>query len=79
MVLMVLAIGSMAERRHGFEKYWAPEYAKPAFSMLPAVMIGSDLTSAHCLLLFAYTPTHHLIQKNILYVTCQTGPSIQLC
>jgi hypothetical protein len=55
MVLMVLALGSMAENdRLDGTKNWAEQYAKPAFEMLPMVVAGNDLTSVQSLLLFAY-------------------------
>ena len=54
MVLMVLALGSLAEdTRIGIApRQESKFYAQAAFSMLPAVNVGMEITSVHCLILF---------------------------
>jgi len=56
MYLLVLALGSMAhpDGHTDLSHRWATEYAQSAFAMMPAVIISSDLTSVHCLILFRY-------------------------
>jgi hypothetical protein len=53
MFMLVMALGSLAEQEqisNGIQ--WAEYWAKPAFSMLPMVMMETDLTAVHCLILF---------------------------
>ena len=51
---MVLALGSLAmnDQIEPMQN-WAAEYAQPAFSLLPAVILQNDLTAVHCLILFS--------------------------
>jgi hypothetical protein len=56
MVLMILALGSLAEN-NGLNAQASSEsqfFAQVALSMLPDVIIGMDLISVHCLILFRY-------------------------
>jgi hypothetical protein len=56
MFLMLMALGSMAQKDK-IEKglYRADKYAKPAFAMLPMVMMDRNLRSVHCFILFRYS------------------------
>jgi len=51
-----MALGSMAQKDK-IEKglYRADKYAKPAFAMLPMVMMDRTLRSVHCFILFRYS------------------------
>jgi len=56
MFLLLMAIGSMAEKDTNTNSglYRAEKYAKPAFAMLPLVIMDNSLTGVHCFILFSY-------------------------
>jgi hypothetical protein len=54
MILMVLALGYLAQDDRLDSDIEAHEFTEPAFAMLPAVILGNDVTSAQCLILFWY-------------------------
>jgi hypothetical protein len=59
MVLMVLALGSMAQHDQlGTSNRRGSDYAQAAFAMLPAVMTGIDLASVHSLILVRCVNLH---------------------
>jgi hypothetical protein len=74
MVLMILALGSLAENNE-LDAQESPEsqfFAQAAFSMLPDVVAGMDLTSVHCLILFMYSISN---ANKSLYYQWQMKPS----
>ena len=62
MVLMVLALGSLGQNDEIQPlQNWAAEYAQPAFSMLPTVVMENDIVAVQCLILFRF------IQQSFTY------------
>ena len=69
--LLIMALGQMAQDdRVSSEQIWAEHYAQPAFSMLPLLVLKSDIISVQCLLLFRYKLSHVVFPNKLAFIFC---------